>query len=171
MPTDSTTSTPARSGNNRQRQFIELGALHIYRLREDSLGRQQEHLVIIFLTIVVAQHDASFLSRRRQHLQTHPTFRRGVDVHDEIPRCLLHQTQFAIRHEVLGELLFLVRHEPCEVGLVLRIDARHQFDVGAETLPDVSDGQPVRSGGFVGQISVPRSSEVAVAPRPLLLAW
>ena len=171
VPLDSASSIPSRCGNDRQGQLIELGTLHIYRLGKNGLRRQCQHLIIVLLTIVVAQHDASLPSRCSQYLQAHATLRSRVDVHDEIPRRLLHHTQLSIGHEILRELLLLVGHEPCEVGLVLGIDPRHQLDVGAETFPDVSHGQPVGSSGFVGQITVPRASEVAVAPCPLLLSW
>ena len=171
MPTDSASSIPSRCGNDCQCQLIELGTPHIYCLGKNGLRRQRQHLIIVLLTIVVAQHDASLPSRCGQHLQAHATLRSRVDVHDEILRCLFHHPKFAIGHEILCELLLLVGHEPREIGLVLGIDTRHQFDVGAETLPDVSDRQPIGSSGFVGQITVPGSSEVAVAPCPLLLSW
>ena len=62
MPTDSASSIPSRCGNDRQCQLIELGTLHIYRLGKNGLRRQRQHLIIVLLTIVVAQHDASLLS-------------------------------------------------------------------------------------------------------------
>ena len=47
-----------------------------------------------------------------------------------------------------------------EIGLVVGIDAGHDFDVGAE-LP---------TGIGVGQIAVPRVPEFVIAPGPLLLS-
>ena len=86
-----------------------------------------------------------------------------VDIHHEILAGLLHDAEVAVGHEVLHKLLLLVGHEPGEVGLVLGVDACHEFDIGAEhtgcTLVVV-----------VGEAAVPRATKVAIAPGPLLLA-
>ena len=106
-------------------------------------------------------------------------------VEHQVLRSFLHHAQFAIGHEVLREHLLLIRHEPREVGLVLGIDAGHQLDVGAETalfrLPrgreiivrHMAFPSPLGwcQGCFIGQVAIPGTSEVAVAPCPLFLAW
>ena len=60
-----------------------------------------------------------------------------------------------VGHEILGEGLFLKGFQPSEVGLVVAEHTGHQLDVGAVV---------------VGQVAVPCLTEVAAAPRPLLLA-
>ena len=60
-----------------------------------------------------------------------------------------------VGHEILGEGLLLVGHEPGEVRLVIAEHAGHQLDIRAV---------------FVGQVSVPCPAKVAVAPCPLLFA-
>ena len=118
------------------------------------------------------------------------SFWRGVGgeafyVEHQVLRSFLHHAQFAIGHKVLGEHFLFVWHQPCEVGLVLGIDAGHQLDVGAEAalfrlprggeiivrcmaFPATLGG---RQGRFIGKIAIPGMSEVAVAPCPLFLAW
>ena len=171
-----------------QLQFIQLSPLHVNRLFQDLLRRQRRQLIIILLPLLVAQHYPHLLLTGSQHLKCHQTplsGRRGAggEVYNVVLRRLLHHPNLPIRHEVLHKLLLLVGHQPREVRLVLRIDSRHQLDVGAEkpppNLPRLGEEfQGAASlpqsgevgGGFVRQGPVPRPSKVTVAPRPLLLA-
>ena len=88
----------------------------------------------------------------------------GYNINNVRAGSLLHDTDVAVGHEVLRELLLLKGHEPSKVGLILGVHTGHELDVGPET----------RTNGtvatIVGQIAVPRTTEVTVAPRPLLLA-
>ena len=85
------------------------------------------------------------------------------DVEDKILRCLFHYTQFAVRHEVLYELLLLVRHQPGKVWLVLCVDTCHQFDVGTK--------HPLFLFIIVVcEATIPSTPKVAVTPCPLFLA-
>ena len=77
-----------------------------------------------------------------------------LDIHQQVGRRILHHAQLAVRHEILCKSLFFIRLQPREVGLVVGIHTRHQFDVRTV---------------LVGQVAVPRQSEIPVAPRPLLL--
>ena len=67
-------------------------------------------------------------------------------------------------------MLFLVRHEPREVGLVLGIYACHQLYVGAESLAVYVPLLCFLRACGVCQIAVPGLPEVPVAPGPLFLA-
>ena len=90
------------------------------------------------LFVVFKNHTNIFL-RRCQNLKAN-TIVSLLDIQDEVLRCLLDDTQFAIWHEVLRKLFLLVWHEPCEVGLVFSIDSCHQFDIRAEACTDGADG-------------------------------
>ena len=59
-----------------------------------------------------------------------------------------------IWHEILSEYFFLKGFQPCEIRLVVREHACHQFNVRAI---------------LICQVPVPRPSKVAAAPGPLLL--
>ena len=64
------------------------------------------------------------------------------------------------RIPILAPRLRLAGLEKAEVGLVVGVNAGHDFDVGREFALRV---------GF-GEVAVPRVAELVVAPRPLLLA-
>ena len=102
-----------------------------YGLCKHLLWRQRHYLVIIAGTVITLQNDSCLLPRCSQHLEAHSSVC-FLDIEDEILRGLLDDSEFTIGHEILRELLLFVRHQPREVGLVLGIDACHQFDVGAE---------------------------------------
>ena len=150
-------------------EFPKFATPDVYRLAEHRLGREGLYLVVVHGAVVGLHHNAHLLFRGGQHLEA-DLCANLLHVHNEVARGLLHDAQFAVGHEVLRELLLLVGHQPREVGLVLGVDARHQFDVGAEAGADASDGKTVGSSGLVGQVAVPGPTEVAVAPGPLLLA-
>ena len=68
---------------------------------------------------------------------------------------VLHGAEILVRPPVLREGLCFVGEKIREVGLVVGIDARHEFDVGA---------------AVVGKFAVPCVAERMVSPRPLFLA-
>ena len=156
-------------------QFVEFRALHVDRLHQHLFGADGHLLFIIHLTVVVAQDDADLLLRGGKELEGDPWLPSlgeglGVGIEHQILRSLLHYPELTIRHKVLGEHLFLVWHQPCEVGLVLGIDTCHEFDVGAETLTVDAPTLHLLGSGLIGQVAVPGAAEVAVSPGPLLLA-
>ena len=57
---------------------------------------------------------------------------------------------------IMAERLGLPRREEGKIGLIIRIDACHQFDIRAIV---------------VTQAAVPCISEFVITPRPLLLSW
>ena len=61
---------------------------------------------------------------------------------------------------ILTPGLRLAGLQEAEVGLVVRIDTRHDFDIRAEFIFRVA----------LGEIAIPRVAELVVAPGPLLLA-
>ena len=105
-----------------------------HRLYQHFIWIQRHHLVVVGFTIFTIEHDTHLFLGCRQNLKAHLTIVYLLDVHDEVLRGLLHDAQFTIGHEVLHELLLLVRHEPRKVGLVLSIDTSHQLDIRPETL-------------------------------------
>ncbi|MNC24615.1 hypothetical protein D3C75_726720 [compost metagenome] len=68
---------------------------------------------------------------------------------------VLHHADLFIRHEILLERFLLVRLQPGEVRLIIRVHPGHQLNVRAI---------------FICQIPVPGLAELPVAPGPLLLA-
>ena len=79
------------------------------------------------------QHQLNVLPAGGHHLERHLAVAGLFDIEDEIAAGLLHDAYFAIGHEILHKLLLFVRHQPCEVGLVLGIYTGHQLYVGAES--------------------------------------
>ena len=166
---------------NGQTKIGKVFPTRLHRFNQHLLRTQCDYLIIIHNTVLAIKNNMHSLLRGSQYLKANhlitPLARwRGVggeafNIHHKVLRSLLYYAQFTIRHEVLHELFLLVGHEPCEVGLVFGIDTSHQFDVGAETGIGNSDGGTVGHTDFICQIPVPRTSEVAIAPRPLLLAW
>jgi len=77
-----------------------------------------------------------------------------IDIENKILGSILYHTHLLIRHEILCKALLLVRCKPREIGLILGKDSCHELDI--------------RSIG-IGKITVPGTSEVAIAPRPLFL--
>ena len=94
-----------------------------------------------------------------------------LDIHHKILRGLFYYSHLAIRHEVLHKLLFLVRHQPGKVGLVLSINACHQLDVRTEALAVDVPLFHLLGCSLVGKVAVPGATKVAISPCPLLLAW
>ena len=152
-----------------------------------SFWRHDVPLVVEHFATVSHQYDADLLFRGGKDLELHHTFANLIDVKDQILGCNLHNTQFAIGHEILHKLLLFVRHQPCEVGLVLSVYSRHQLYIGSEdslllllrglwresivihlTFPAALGGC---HGCLIGEVAIPCTSEVAVAPCPLLLSW
>ena len=156
--------------HNLEGQLVEPGSLHVDRLRQHGLRRERHLLLVIHLTVVVAQDDADLLLRGGKDLEFNRIMTHFTDIEHQILRSLLHYPELTIRHKVLGEHLFLVWHQPCEVGLVLGIDTCHEFDVGAETLTVDAPTLHLLGSGLIGQVAVPGAAEVAVSPGPLLLA-
>src|ERR1051326_8779052 len=72
--------------------------------------------------------------------------------------CFLNGSDFSNRVPVLAPRLRLAGVEKTEVGLVIRIRARHYFDIRSVCASAV----------FLGEISVPRVAKIVVAPGPLL---
>ena len=142
-------------------------------LNEYVFWRQCHYLIIIFFAFLSIENNPDRLFRRSQNLKSHLTLSGILNIENKVLRSLFHNTDFTIRHEVLHKLLFFVRHEPCEVGLVLRIDTRHQFDIRPEAFTDCSDGQTVSCSSYslIREITIPGAPEVTIAPGPLLLAW
>ena len=124
-------------------------------LVEQGLGGHVESAVVErFAPLVTAdEHLHAGLAGGLNH-QPRPSVGLG-DVHHEVARGVLDYAKLTVGHEILRETLFLVGHEPREVGLVLGVDPCHKLYV--------------RAVG-VGQVAVPGTAEVAVAPCPLLLS-
>ena len=128
----------------------------------------------------MAQNQRDLLLARCKDLELHevtaPLFlRRGVgdealDIKDEILARLLDHSQLTIGHEILREALLLIRHQPCEVGLILSIYACHQLDVRTETFALYMPPLCLLGRHLIRQTSVPCPTEIAITPRPLLLA-
>ena len=76
-------------------------------------------------------------------------------IHQQVGRSILDYSQFAIRHEVLGECLLFIRLQPSEVGLVVSIYTCHQFNIRTVC---------------ICQIAVPSLTKVSISPCPLLLS-
>ena len=132
-------------------EVAQLGVSHVHHLRQHLLGRERHYLIIIVLA-VGRQHQLHPLLRRGQHLEANAiplvfsfylifytsyslilVTSYFLNIENKVLRGLLDHAQLAIGHEVLRELLLFVGHQPREVRLVLGVDTRHQFDVGAET--------------------------------------
>ena len=101
-----------------------------------------------------------------QHHARIPVFAGGVDdkgsggillfkVQHDFGAGVFYVAGSLVRHEILGECLFLKGLEPCKVGLIVAEHAGHQLDIRSV---------------FIGEISVPCAAEIAVAPCPLLFA-
>ena len=162
-------------------KLIELGTPHIDLLYQHLLRREGKIFLVIYFTAIISQNDANILLVSCKNLELNKgsvliALGRGgwgeaVDVEHEVFAGLLHYAQLAVGHEVLRKHLFLVRHQPREVGLILGIDTCHQFYVGTEALFRESPFLALFLGRVIREVSVPGTSEVTVAPRPLLLAW
>ncbi|CCY64377.1 unknown [Prevotella sp. CAG:1124] len=147
----------AAAGGDFECQVVEACAFHVDSLLEKSLGRDGHFLAVIYRAVIVAQRYVDSLCRRCEHLEGYvAVFAFLVDVHQQVFSGVLYNSQLAVGQEVLHERLFLIRLQPCEVGLVLGVDAGHQLDVRSV---------------LVGKVAVPCAAEVAVTPCPLLLSW
>ena len=104
---------------------MQWGALGINRLNQHLLGRKGYLLVVIHVAIVVLEYDTNLFLRSGQNLKGGMCSVGLLDIHHKILRGLFYYSHLAIRHEVLHKLLFLVRHQPGKVGLVLGINACH----------------------------------------------
>ena len=146
----------ASAGCYAEVELTELGALYVHILLHYVLRRYRNLLAVIHRSVVVAQLDAYVLLRRCKYLEVHlARLAVLIYVHQQVFRGVLHHAQLAVGQEILHKRLLLIGLKPCEVGLVLGVNARHKLDV--------------RAVG-VGQVTVPCASEVAVAPCPLLLS-
>ena len=138
-----------------QRELVEGDIPHGNLLIKHSLRGQLKISMIELFPVIASQVHMGRLPGRRKQTQTDLALPGRVDVENHILICILDDSQFAVREEILDERLFLVRHDPAEIGLVLRVHARHQLDVRAV---------------LVRQVPVPGAAEIAVPPSPLLLA-
>ena len=76
-----------------------------------------------------------------------------VNAQHHIPGCIADPAYGFVGHEILGEILFLMRLQPGKVRLVVTVYAGHQLNIGTV---------------FIRQVPVPGFAEVAAAPGPLL---
>ena len=152
-----------------KKQVAQWGAVDCDRLLTHFFGCQCHQLVEIGLSFLMAQHDTHPLPRCGQHLEAH-AIGGLLDIHHEVFRGLFHNAYLTVGHEVLHKLFLLIGHQPREVGLVLGIYTGHQFDIGAESLAVDMPLLGFFFGRLIGQVTVPGTAEVAVAPGPLLLA-
>ena len=155
---------------NLKGQLVEGGSVGLDRTDKHLFGRKGEFLIEEHLAFVAAQDDPYLLSAGGEDLELDLSPTDLVDVEHQVLRCLLDHTKLAIGHEVLGEHLLFVGHQPGEVGLVLGIDTCHQLDVGTESRAVDAPLLHLLGGSLVGEVAVPGSAEVAIAPGPLLLA-
>ena len=142
-----------------------------HRLNKHVFRTQLHHLVIILYPIHAVENNSHGLLRCCKYLKLYLTVSHLLNVQHKVFRGLLDNANLTIGHEILHELLLLVRHEPCEVGLILSIDTSHQFDIGAETCIGDSDVRTIGLTDFISEVAVPCTTEIAVTPCPLLLAW
>ena len=118
-------------------------------------------LVIDNITAFISEYDVDILFAGSLYLELILSCYSLFNAEDEVFAGILYHSHLTVRHEILHKLFFLVRHEPCEVWLVLGIYTRHKLDIGPVDASLV----------LVGQGAVPCSSKVAVTPCPLFLAW
>ena len=78
-----------------------------------------------------------------------------IETQHSLCACILDNAHLFVGHEVLGEGLFLIGCQPCEIGLIVGKHSGHQLNI--------------RAVG-IGQIPVPCLAEITAAPGPLLLA-
>ena len=138
-----------------QVQPVERDLAHRDQLVEDALRAKLQFPLVQGPAVVGAQQHVRRLPRGREQAQAHLARTGRIDIEHQVPAGVLHHAQFPVREEILHERLLLVGHQPAEIRLVLRVDARHQLDVRAV---------------LVREVAVPGPAEIAVAPGPLLLA-
>ena len=140
-------------------ELVDAVSLQVDDLIEEHLGREGHGLAQQILGAMGEHGNLNLLLGGGIYLEATIL----VDIHHEVLAGLLHDAQVAVGHEVLHKLLLLVGHEPSEVGLVLGVDACHEFYVGAEHAGCILIV-------IVGEAAVPRAAKVAIAPGPLFLA-
>ncbi|SVN39844.1 Uncharacterised protein [Klebsiella pneumoniae] len=68
----------------------------------------------------------------------------------------MHHAQRMVRQEILLKTLLFISIKPGKIGLIIRKNAGHQFDIRAV---------------IVGQTLIPRLAKFTVSPAPLFFTW